>query len=142
MFENKVLMAALLSMLFAQLSKVLWTLFTRGEIDFRRLVDAGGMPSSHTALVVSLAVGIGKQSGTETVEFAIATVFALIVMYDAAGVRRAVGNQAEVLNKLITEIYLNHEIKHEMLKEFLGHTPKEVFAGALLGTVLALLIVT
>lgn len=107
------------------------------DLNFRRFVGAGGMPSSHAALVVALATGVGREMGWESTEFAIALILALIVMYDAAGVRRAVGNQAEVLNKLLDEVVHKGEFREERLKELLGHTPKEVLAGALVGIVVA-----
>ena len=86
------------------------------------------MPSSHTALVVALATGVCRQLGWNSTEFAIAVVFALIVMYDAAGVRRAVGKQAEILNIIMDDLVHTGKFREERLKELLGHTPKEAFA--------------
>ncbi|MGI6574511.1 MAG: divergent PAP2 family protein [bacterium] len=137
MTTNPILMASIIAWFLAQSIKVALTFWVEKEIDFRRFVGSGGMPSSHTAFVFALAVGVGRQVGWSSAEFAIAVVLALIVMYDAAGVRRAVGNQAEVLNKIIDEFFHKGKFHEERLKELLGHTPKEVFAGALLGAVVA-----
>lgn len=109
---------------------------TKKEFDIRRFVGAGGMPSSHSALVVSLATSIGEINGYDSPYFAMAAIFALIVMYDAAGVRRAAGKQAAVINEILEEIYAHKTIPQEKLKELLGHTPIEVIAGALLGILL------
>jgi hypothetical protein len=91
------------------------------------------MPSSHSALVSALATGIGRTQGWDTPQFAIATVFAFIVMYDAAGIRRAAGKQAKVLNQIMVEVF---EEEHDPLKELLGHTPVQVVAGSVLGILL------
>ncbi len=95
------------------------------------------MPSSHTSLVVSLAAAVGFKDGFHSPVFAVAAVVAAVVMYDAAGVRRAAGRQAKVINKLVQEMRVEHTIKESRLKELLGHTPLEVLAGALLGIVTA-----
>lgn len=137
MVVNRVLVASLVAGFLAQSLKIIITFLTVRDLNFRRFVGAGGMPSSHAALVVALATGVGREMGWESTEFAIALILALIVMYDAAGVRRAVGNQAEVLNKLLDEVVHKGEFREERLKELLGHTPKEVLAGALLGIVVA-----
>ena len=116
----------------AQALKFFFDLISTRQIDFRRLVGSGGMPSSHSALVVSLATVIGISEGVESAAFGLATAFALVVMYDAAGVRRAAGKQATILNRMFHhgkgEFHLDEE-----LKELIGHTPVEVIAGALLG---------
>ena len=95
------------------------------------------MPSSHTALVVSLATATGIHTGFNSPLFALSVVLASIVMYDAAGVRRAAGKQAKVINKLIVEMEVQHSVRETRLKELLGHTPLEVLAGALLGILIA-----
>jgi acid phosphatase family membrane protein YuiD len=97
------------------------------------LFETGGMPSSHSALVSALATGIGRTQGWDTPQFAIATVFAFIVMYDAAGIRRAAGKQAKVLNQIMVEVF---EEEQDPLKELLGHTPAQVVAGSVLGVLL------
>ena len=94
------------------------------------------MPSSHSALVTALATGIGQTVGWSSTEFALATIFAVIVMYDAAGVRRAAGDQARVLNQII-ELFEDHQITEDRLKEILGHTPFQVLVGSILGVIVA-----
>jgi len=95
------------------------------------------MPSSHAALVVSLATSIGLQEGFNSPIFALSLVVALVVMYDAAGVRRAAGKQAAVLNEIVAELQSLHTIREEKLIELLGHTPVEVIAGAALGIIIS-----
>ncbi len=137
-WAESVLVTAILSWFTAQVIKVILTLIEKKKLDFRRFVGSGGMPSSHAAFVTSLAAAVGLQKGFSGVEFAICTVFALVVMYDAAGVRRAAGQQARILNKLVEQWEksdFSDTDKH--LKELLGHTPKEVVAGAVLGAAIA-----
>ena len=132
--NNHILKITLLAWAFAQTLKVFIVLWTQRKWDFTRLVGSGGMPSSHSALVTALATCIGKASGFDSGEFALALTIAMVVMYDAAGVRRAAGKQAEVLNQIIDDFYHHRrEFNSERLKELLGHTPVEVFAGAALG---------
>lgn len=127
-----ILFVAFIGWFAAQALKVIITLLKNRRFDLRRFVESGGMPSSHTSLVISLTASIAKYEGVGSTYFAIAIIFSLVVMYDAAGVRRAAGRQAAILNKIIKDIY-QHKYRGEDLKELLGHTPKEVFAGALLG---------
>lgn len=139
-WEKSILVTSILSWFTAQVIKVLLTLIKKKKFDFTRLVGSGGMPSSHAAFVTSLATAVGLERGFGGVEFAISAVFALVVMYDAAGVRRAAGQQARILNKLVEQWEksdFSETDKH--LKELLGHTPKEVFVGALLGIAIAVL---
>ena len=115
-FDNQVLLVALLASLVAQVLKLVIELVHHGKINVRVLVTTGGMPSAHSALVTALATGVGKTLGWETPEFAIATIFAIIVMYDAAGVRQAAGKQARILNQIIDEIFQEHpEFNEERL---------------------------
>lgn len=116
--------------------KVVIATIQEKQFNFRRLVETGGMPSSHTTFVSALAAGIGLVEGWETTLFALASVFALVVMYDAAGVRRAAGKQARILNIIIEDIN-KKDFHPERLKELLGHTPVEVLIGALFGIVFA-----
>jgi len=116
----------------AQALKFLFDFVSSRKIDFRRLVGSGGMPSSHSSLVVSLATVVGVSEGVESAAFGLATAFALVVMYDAAGVRRATGKQAKVLNRMFNHDKSEFHFEEE-LKELIGHTPFEVIAGALLG---------
>lgn len=137
--SNRILNIVFLAWFIAQAAKVIIVLLTTKKVDFRRFIEAGGMPSSHSSTVVALATCIGKLCGIQSVEFAIAFVFAIIVMYDAAGVRRAAGKQAQILNKLIEEWEsLDNAYREVKLKELLGHTPVEVFFGAALGFALAM----
>jgi len=107
------------------------------RFDLRYLVSAGGMPSSHSAVVVALATRVGMATGLSSVEFALAAIFAAVVMYDAAGVRRAVSLQARVLNRMLTEMMEAQRFSEQRLRELIGHTPFEVFVGALLGALSA-----
>lgn len=137
---NDVLGAALISWLVAQVLKVALNVWDNGHFDLRRLVGAGGMPSSHTALVIALAIKVGRSVGWHSEFFAIAAVLAGVVMYDAAGVRRATGQQAEVLNKIMNDIYHGEPIKPERLKELIGHSPLEILAGAVIGIIFGILL--
>ncbi|MDK2855761.1 MAG: uncharacterized protein PWQ41_433 [Bacillota bacterium] len=137
LWQNKILLTALIAWALAQGLKVPFTLMTSRKWDFRRLISPGGMPSSHSALVSALAVAVGRVRGFAAPETAIALVFAFVVMYDSAGVRRAAGAQASVLNKIVDEVFHGGKFREERLRELLGHTPVEVFAGALLGLLVA-----
>lgn len=132
------LQIALLSMFIAQLIKI----FTIRPFSVSRFLGAGGMPSSHSAFVSSLSTMIGVRYGFSSDLFAITAVFSLITMYDATGVRRAVGKQARVLNQLIRELNEPHDPKriYGDLKELVGHTKVEVIVGAFLGVLIALLL--
>ncbi|WP_338038519.1 divergent PAP2 family protein [Neosynechococcus sphagnicola] len=103
--HNRILLVALIACLIAQVSKLFVELVRDRKISFRSLVETGGMPSSHSALVAALATEVGQIDGWESTEFAIAALFALIVMYDAAGVRQAAGKQARILNQIIDEVF-------------------------------------
>lgn len=116
-----------------QLFKLIYDLCTTKKFNFKRIMGAGGMPSSHSAVVVGLATLIGKYEGVETPLFALAFLMAFVVMYDACGVRRAAGKQASLLNKLIETPGLTGIQVSEKLVEVLGHTPVQVFVGAMIG---------
>jgi len=136
--NNHVLIVSLLSCVLAQLSKVVVELIYHGKLNFRVIFESGGMPSSHSALVTALATDIGLRKGWDSGEFAIATVFAIIVMYDAAGVRQAAGKQAKILNQMIDELFTgDHHLTEIHLKELLGHTPFQVLIGSIMGIVIA-----
>lgn len=122
-----------------QLFKVIWDIVTTHKFNFKRILGAGGMPSSHSAVVTSLATMIGKSQGINTPIFALAVIFASVVMYDAAGVRRAAGKQAKLLNKLIETPGLTNLQVQEKLVEVLGHTPTQVIVGAIIGIAVGLL---
>jgi acid phosphatase family membrane protein YuiD len=136
--DNSVLLVAVVACLIAQASKLVVELIKNRKFDMRVLVTTGGMPSAHSALVTSLATGIGQTSGWASTEFAIATIFAIIVMYDAAGVRQAAGKQARILNQMIDELFHeNKEFNEDRLKELLGHTPFQVIVGSVLGVTIS-----
>jgi len=135
--QNEVLKVSLLSWLVAQILKVLSTFAKEKRIDLYRLVGSGGMPSSHSSFVMGLSTAIGLKNGWTSDEYAIALAFALIVMYDASGVRRAVGKQAIILNQLIKDWQKHKPIKEKQLKELIGHTPIEVIVGGLIGILIA-----
>jgi len=136
--NNHALIVSLLSCVLAQLSKVVVELIYHGKLNFRVIFESGGMPSSHSALVTALATDIGLRKGWDSGEFAIATVFAIIVMYDAAGVRQAAGKQAKILNQMIEELFAgDHHLTEIHLKELLGHTPFQVLIGSIMGIVIA-----
>lgn len=98
------------------------------------------MPSAHSAGVGALATGVGLEMGFHTASFAVATIFALVTMFDAQGVRRAAGRQAAILNKIIDDMYTTGQVSEERLKELIGHTPVEVIVGAAIGCFLAMVI--
>lgn len=137
--QNIILMTALSAWFTAQLLKTMTSYWRHGSFNAERLIGAGGMPSSHTALVVSLAAGVALKNGITSDLFAVAVILAGIVMYDAAGVRRAAGRQAKVLNKLVQELKVEHKVRETRLKELLGHTPLEVLGGTVHGLVTAYL---
>ena len=109
------------------------------ELDWHLLVETGGMPSSHAAYVCSAATAIAFHDGLDSSLFAMAVVVSIIIMVDAAGLRRAAGNQATILNHIIEELFQGHPISEEKLKELLGHTPTQVFFGAILGVLCPLI---
>lgn len=118
-----------------QLYKLIYDLCTTKKFNFKRIMGAGGMPSSHSAVVTSLATLIGRDCGVDSPIFAIALIVAFVVMYDACGVRRAAGKQAKVLNEIVNTPGLSDMQVHEKLQEALGHTPVQVFVGALIGLI-------
>jgi len=136
--QNEIIRASVLACFIAQVLKMILVLLQSKKIDFSRLVGSGGMPSSHSAFVMAMCVAVGRKVGYDSALFGVSLVIGLIVMYDAAGVRRAAGKQAAVLNKIIREIENDDFHFEERLKELLGHTPVEVLAGAVLGIFIAL----
>ena len=137
--KNVILISALTAWACAQILKTITAFIKYEKFKAERLFGSGGMPSSHTALVVGLASSVAFHEGLSSPLFAVCVVLASIVMYDAAGVRRAAGKQARVLNKLVQELKAEHTVHDTRLKELLGHTPLEVWAGAILGLVIAYL---
>ena len=132
---NKFIYVPFLTWFAIQLFKVIWDLVTTKKFNFKRILGAGGMPSSHSAVVCSLATLIGRSNGFESPLFALSVIFAFVVMYDAAGVRRAAGKQAQLLNKLVETPGLSGVQVSEKLVEVLGHTPFQVIVGAIIGII-------
>ena len=120
--------------------KLIYELIKTKKFNFKRIMGAGGMPSSHSAVVTGIATLIGKYEGVDTPIFAVSLVVAFVVMYDACGVRRAAGKQAQLLNKLIETPGLTGVQVSEKLVEVLGHTPVQVFVGALIGIIAGLIV--
>lgn len=141
---NYVLVTAVISSLLAQFTKVILNLIILGKFIPERLWGAGGMPSAHSATVCALLVATGRYCGTCSTEFALALVLAIIVMYDAMGVRRETGEQAKILNRMLSE-WMDREsdampfLGDKKLKEMVGHTPIQVLTGAIFGIAVGLL---
>ena len=137
-FQNHVLWVALVACISAQILKLVFEFAQHRSINPKVLVETGGMPSAHSALVTALACGVGQTIGWNTPAFAATAVFAVIVMYDAAGVRQAAGKQAKILNQILDELFQeNSEFNEDRLKELLGHTPLQVIVGSALGVIIA-----
>ena len=143
---NYILYVPLRSWLAAQICKTIIDLILSGKLDLERMFGAGGMPSAHSALVCSMTIATARKFGVSSPFFAFAFILAAIVMYDAMGVRRAAGEQAKVLNRIVDD-WMNEEDDEEnplrengkRLKEKVGHTPFEVLSGALLGILMAMI---
>ena len=137
---NKYIYVPMILWFCIQVFKVLHDLYKTKKFNFRRILGAGGMPSSHSAVVVSISTLIGKNYGVDSAMFALSLIFALVVMYDACGVRRAAGKQAKLLNEIVNTPGLSTlEVKGK-LQEALGHTPVQVFVGALIGIIAGLVL--
>ena len=136
---NKYLYVPLLLWFCIQTFKVMYELIKTKKINFKRTIGAGGMPSSHSAITMCISTMIGKSSGFDSSIFAFSLIVALVVMYDAAGVRRAAGKQAQLLNKIVDTPGLTNLQVQEKLVEVLGHTPVQVFVGALLGIIIGMI---
>ena len=133
MLNNFPLMIAVLSMAVAQIIKIIYYYVTDSELNLFHFIEAGGMPSAHSAMMTSLTISIGLTSGWGSTAFAVAFIISLVVMYDAMGVRRAASQQAFILNKLVDDMYATSGGKIEKLKEIMGHSPVEVIVGSILG---------
>jgi len=143
----KYLLAPIVAWTICQVAKVTLTSVRQHRLNLRVLAETGGMPSSHSAIVAGLATavmglttGIGKHAGITSPEFAIALIFSFVVMYDAAGLRRAAGRQAAVLNRLVEDLVHMRGVQEPVLRELLGHTPFEVLVGAAIGIGVGLLL--
>ena len=138
--NNKCIWLPIMLWFVIQTFKVITELVRNKKFNVRRILGAGGMPSSHSAIVCSVAVCVGKEYGFNTGMFALAVIMAFIVMYDAAGIRRAAGKQARILNKILETPGLTTVEVQEKLIEALGHTPIQVFVGALVGIIAGIII--
>ncbi|HDK27564.1 MAG TPA: divergent PAP2 family protein [Candidatus Atribacteria bacterium] len=136
-FKNQIIIIALITYILNQILKLFIFYFTEKRWDFRRFIGAGGMPSTHSALSMCVAVTIGLSEGWNSPLFALAIVMSFIIMADATGVRRETGEQAKVLNKIILEFFEERKIRDKRLKELIGHTPFEVIVGGIIGMVMA-----
>lgn len=137
-FHNQILMTAIVSWALAQLIKIIIELIRTHRINWQLIFATGGMPSSHSSLVVALATATGLRQGFYSSLFAISTVLAFVVLYDAQGIRRQAGNQARIINRMLQNVE-NAGIKVDKnLKELLGHTPIQVMGGTILGIIVAL----
>lgn len=137
LMANTIFMCAFVSWFIAQAMKVILTIVKERRFAVDRMMGSGGMPSSHSSSVMGLSTAVGLVNGWDTPLYAISLMFALIVMYDASNVRRNVGKQATLLNNIIEDLYKHHYVEQERLIELVGHTPVEVFAGAILGIAVA-----
>ena len=147
LLENQVLISSVIGWTVAQVLKTIIDCALNKSFNAERLTGSGGMPSSHSATVCALTTSAALCYGLGSFEFAVSFVVAMVVMYDAVGVRRETGKQAKLLNWMMTENpfklklnELNAEIVQETLKEYVGHTPLQVVAGAILGIIIALLV--
>lgn len=137
---NRVFFVTLYAWFITQSLKVIIGVIRERRFNFRWFVGTGGMPSSHAATVSALSTAVGLHSGFGSALFVVAVTFSVIVIFDAQGVRRASGKQAEVLNKMLEDIYWKHRIREDRLKELLGHAPLEVIVGIAAGIALVLLL--
>lgn len=140
--QNRVIWASFFSWFLAQGTKIVSGILQGKRFDFKWLMTTGGLPSAHSAGVSAAATSVGLYAGFNSIIFGVSAIFALIIMFDAQGLRRMTGRQAEVLNEIVADIYVEHKLKQERLWELIGHTPFEVFLGAVLGAVVAVFIVT
>lgn len=137
-FGNYMLVSAIMGWFFAQVIKIFTNLFVKKKFDIRMLFSNGGMPSSHSSTVFALATSAAISQGLGSPAFAISGILSVIVMNDAFGVRWQAGKQAQIINKMIMELFSNKEEFDVKLKEIIGHTPFQVFMGALLGFIIAI----
>jgi len=135
--RNKILMTTISAWLIAQATKLAIGVIQHRKFDFRWFLGPGGMPSSHVAGASCLATAVGIEKGFSSAFFALAAAFALVVMFDAQGVRRSTGKQARILNKIMDDIYWQGKIQEIRLRELVGHTPVEVIVGLVLGIIIA-----
>jgi hypothetical protein len=139
-FHNTILISAVTAWFIAQSLKIGVNLCLLRKLNLELFFSSGGFPSSHSATVSALALGIGKYYGWDSPMFSVSAIYGMVVLYDAAGVRRAAGKQAEVLNQLVERLSQGSDLAQERLKELIGHTPFEVFGGVLVGIIVGLLL--
>jgi len=139
LLENRLIITSIVAWLIAQLLKIITDTIETKKFDLNLVLASGGMPSSHTSFVTSLGFGVGFTEGFNSTAFAICAVLAMVVMYDAAGVRRAAGEQAHLLNRIVETPELSSVDVQERLVEVLGHTPLQVLVGATIGIIVGLL---
>ena len=137
LFANRILISGIIAWSLAQIIKVPLNYLTDRRWDWALLLRAGGMPSSHSALVTAVAHTIGLFSGFDTPIYALSVAIAIIVIYDATGIRRQAGKHAEVINAMIRDLTHGHPLQEERLREVLGHTPLEAVGGMFLGLLVA-----
>jgi uncharacterized protein len=133
------LIAPLVAWTIAQTAKVIIYSVREHRLNLRVLAVTGGMPSSHSAIVMGMTTAVGKYAGVNSAAFAIALIFSFVVMYDAAGLRRSPGRQAAILNRLVEDLVNMRGVQEAKLRELLGHTPVEVLVGAVLGVAAGLI---
>lgn len=139
LWGNTVFWSALAGWTIAQITKMICFLVTQRRFMSNFLFSTGGMPSAHSAMAAALTTAVGLRCGLQDPLFAVATAFAIVVMFDAQSVRRAAGTQARILNQIISELFRNHRLSEKRLVELLGHTRLEVFMGLTIGVLSALI---
>ena len=139
LISNRVLISAVVAWFTAQVLKALLTLISTKKFELERLFGAGGMPSAHSASVCALVIATARTVGAESPVFALSVIMAVVVMYDAVGVRRAAGRHAKAIKEVRSRLEINEDKDGKELKESLGHTPFEVLGGALLGILIAMI---
>lgn len=138
-FTNNVLWTVVAAWLASSILKVIFYSIQNKRINIRRMIGNGGMPSNHSASVVSLAISVGFQEGWDSTALAISIVFAFIVMIDASGVRLAASKHAKALNEITEEVFKDGQFHYEKFNELLGHTPTQVFVGGLIGALISVI---
>lgn len=140
LFRNECFWAPFFAWMVAQFTKMLCGFYRTHRLDFSYLVSTGGMPSAHSSLVSGMTAAVGLNAGFDTPLFALSLAFAVVVMFDASTVRHAAGMQARILNEILDELFQEHHLSEQKLKELLGHTRLEVFMGMIMGILTALLV--
>lgn len=139
---NKVLVIAAIAWLVAGVLKMIIELIVNKKLTVSRIVGAGGMPSSHTSTVIALVIAVAHETGVSSVPFAFAVIFAIVVIHDAVGVRLETGKQAKVLNTMMFESNAFEDLDFEkQLKEYVGHTPLQALVGAIIGIIVAIVMI-